>query len=101
MMATRASSRVRRDGIPIATKAANRIKALNDAARTSSKNPFTILNNTSNNALGKVIIDLDTEVVVINPGSLINLFPSKTSAQQINVANDAQLLGRPRYLTTG
>lgn len=35
---------------------------MNDTAGTSSKNPFTILNNTSNDAPGKVIIDLDIEV---------------------------------------
>jgi len=60
-VATRTSSRVPKDGIPIATKATNRVKALNDCSGTSSQNPFTILNNTSSDALQKVICDLDLE----------------------------------------
>ena len=37
----------------------------------------------------------------INPGFLMDLLPSKSSAQADDVANNAQLLGRPKTLTTG
>jgi hypothetical protein len=53
---------VPRDEIPIATKVANRVKALNDCLGTSSQNAYTILNNTSSDALQKVFCDLDIEV---------------------------------------
>jgi len=63
MVATRTSSRVPRDGIPIATKAANRAKAKNTITGTiTTTNPFTVLNNASTAFLEKVIIDLDIEV---------------------------------------
>lgn len=52
-----------RDGIPIATKAANRAKAKNTITGTAtSTNTFTILNSASTAALEKVILDLDIEV---------------------------------------
>ena len=63
MVATRTSSRVPRDGIPIATKAANRAKAMNTiTGAITTTNPFTVLNNASTAFLEKVIIDLDIEV---------------------------------------
>ena len=36
----------------------------------------------------------------INPGSLMGLLPSKKLGPADDVADDAQLLGRPRYLIT-
>lgn len=63
MVASRTSSRVPRDGIPIATKAANRAKAKNTiTGNTTTSNPFTILNNVPTASLEKVILDLDIEV---------------------------------------
>jgi hypothetical protein len=63
VVATRTSNRVLRDGIPISIKAANRVKALNEISGKPSYNPFTVLNNTSNADLQKVVKDLDIEVV--------------------------------------
>jgi hypothetical protein len=61
VVATRTSSRVPRDGIPIATKAMNRAAA-NKTGTASSKNPFTVLNNADATSLKEVILDLDIEV---------------------------------------
>lgn len=63
VVAIRTSNRVLRDGIPITIKAANRVKALNEISGKPSYNPFTVLNNTSNADLQKVVKDLDIEVV--------------------------------------
>lgn len=62
-VATRTSSRVPRDGIPIAEKAAKRAIARNDTSGTTinSSNPFTILNNSSTPKLCSVLHDLDIE----------------------------------------
>lgn len=57
IVATRTSQRVPRDGIPIATKVVNRAMA-KDNISGNSKNPFTILNETSNVILQEVMIDL-------------------------------------------
>jgi hypothetical protein len=63
VVATRTSSRVPRDGIPIATKAINRAKAKdNTTGIVSSQNPFTVLNDTATASLKEVILDLDIEV---------------------------------------
>jgi hypothetical protein len=63
VVATRTSSRVPRDGIPVAIKATNRAIAKNTiTGTTSNPNPFNVLNNTSNDHLEKVILDLDIEV---------------------------------------
>jgi len=63
IVATRASSKVPRDSIPIATKAANRVMAKNSISGNNSvSNQFTLLNNTPTACLEKVIVDLDIEV---------------------------------------
>jgi hypothetical protein len=63
VVATRTSSRVPRDGIPIATKAINKAKAKdNTTCIISSQNPFTVLNDTATASLKEVILDLDIEV---------------------------------------
>lgn len=67
MVATRASSRITRDGVPIATKAEKRVMAKNyiPGNKTTSdptNNPFTILNNASTSSLHEVMIDLDLAV---------------------------------------
>lgn len=63
VVAARTSSRVPRDGIPVATKAAIRAMARNTITGNSTiSNPFTLLNNTSSSCLEKVILDLDIEV---------------------------------------
>jgi len=63
MVATRASSRMPRDDIPIATKAANRAAAKNSISGNNSvSNQFTVLNNTPTACLEKVIVDLDIEL---------------------------------------
>jgi hypothetical protein len=61
VMATRTSSRVPRDGIPIAKKTAQRAMEINSFTGTNS-NPFTILNNCPNSVLQSVIVDLDLEM---------------------------------------
>jgi hypothetical protein len=66
VVATRTSSRIARDGIPVAQKAEIRAKAKNDFSGIHSsatqENPFTILNNASTICLHNVIADLDLEV---------------------------------------
>jgi hypothetical protein len=63
VVATRTSTRVPRDGIHVAVKATNRAIAKNTiTSTTSNPNPFNVLNNTSNDHLEKVILDLDIEV---------------------------------------
>jgi hypothetical protein len=61
VMATRTSSRVPRDGVPIATKAAQRVMTKNTRSGTN-KNSFTILNNCPNSILQAVISDLNLEM---------------------------------------
>ena len=62
-----------RDGIPIATKAANRAKARDIVSGNSSTfNPFTLLNNTDKADLEKVMLDLDIETE--NVGEQIDIF---------------------------
>lgn len=60
VVATRTSSRMPRDGLPIAEKAAQRVKAWNESSGISSisQSPFTILNNTHTPELSSVIHDL-------------------------------------------
>ena len=57
-MATRTSQRVLRDGIPIATKAANRAMAKNSLSG-DTHNPFIVLNSTPNAILHEVLMDLE------------------------------------------
>ena len=54
-IATRASSRIPRDGIPVAEKAMKRAQERDEL----TGNPFTILNNASNDDLRKIALDLD------------------------------------------
>lgn len=59
--ATRNSARVPRDGIPIATKAANRAMAKNNISG-NNQNSFTILNSSPNLVLYSVLVDLDLNI---------------------------------------
>lgn len=63
VVATRTSSRVPRDGVPIAEKAAQRVKAWNEPVgiSCSSQNLFTVLNNAPTPELCAVIQDLRIE----------------------------------------
>ena len=61
LVATRTGSRVQRDGVLIATKAANRVMERNNMTGTT-QNSFTIPNNTPNSFLQSVIADLDLEI---------------------------------------
>ena len=54
-VATRASSRIPRDGIPVVEKAMKRAQERDEL----TGNPFTILNNASNDDLRKIALDLD------------------------------------------
>ena len=56
-IATRASSRIPRDGIPIADKAMKRARERDEL----TGNSFTILNNTSNDSLKEIALDLDID----------------------------------------
>lgn len=63
VVATRTSSRVPRDGVPVATKATNRATARNNnTGKSNISNPFTLLNNKPSSFLEKVIVDLDKEI---------------------------------------
>jgi hypothetical protein len=73
VVAARTSNRVPRDGIPIATKAANRARARDTiTGNSSTSNPFTLLNNTDKADLEKVMLDLDIETK--NVGEQIDIF---------------------------
>jgi len=72
VIATRTSSRIPRDGIPIADKAMKRVQEKNNLHSGTSKNPFTILNNTSDVVLEKIISDLD--ITSENMNSVISAF---------------------------
>lgn len=57
VVASRTSNRLPRDGIPVATKAANRAVARNTIPGNSTlSNPFTLLNNTPSCYLGKLLL---------------------------------------------
>jgi hypothetical protein len=62
VVASRTSSRIPRDGIPIAEKATKRAMEKNNIVGITTTNPFTVLNNTSNVALHSVISDLDIDI---------------------------------------
>lgn len=62
VVASRTNSRVPRDGIPIAEKAAKRTIARDNISGMNSQNPFTVLNNTPDALLRDIISDLDIEV---------------------------------------
>jgi hypothetical protein len=81
---TRASTRVPRDGVPIAAKAMARAKEKNDLQKGTSSNPFTILNNAPTVHLRNVMLDLDLACDDIN--SQINTF----RAEEIVRANLAE-----------
>jgi hypothetical protein len=57
VVASRTSSMLPRDGIPVATKAANKAVARNTIPGNSTlSNPFTLLNNTPSCYLGKLLL---------------------------------------------
>jgi hypothetical protein len=62
VVASRTSSRIPRDRIPIAEKATRRVIEKNNISGITSQNPFTILNNSTNDALHSVISDLDIDI---------------------------------------
>lgn len=59
--ATRTSSRIPRDGIPILAKATERAKARDNTQGTISSNPFTVLNSILISIIKSVMSDLDLE----------------------------------------
>jgi CRISPR/Cas system CSM-associated protein Csm5 (group 7 of RAMP superfamily) len=63
VVASRTSSRVPRDGVPIAEKVAQRAKARNEILGNSSSipNPFTVLNNVTSSELCSIMHDLDLD----------------------------------------
>ena len=69
--ATRANTRVPRDGVPIATKAMMRVQQRDEL----TGNPFTILNNTSNTLLKETVMDLDIEANDFD--NLLNAFKAE------------------------
>jgi hypothetical protein len=71
-VATRASKRVPRDGIPITVKAMTRVKEMNDLQKGKDVNPFTILNNAPVDHLHRVLSDLEVECDELH--SQINVF---------------------------
>ena len=79
VIATKTSSRIPRDGIPIADKAMKRVQEKNSLHPGTSKNPFTILNNTSDEVLGKIIYDLD--ITFENMDSVISAFKVEEQAR--------------------
>ena len=83
--ATRASSRIPRDGIPIATKAMHRARDRDNVSTGMfPTNPFAILNFVPNDELRNVLVDLDIDVE--NLDEQINLF----KAEELVRANLAQ-----------
>jgi len=63
VVATRTSSRVPRDGVPIADKATKRKHGRDNLiSGLTPTNPFTVLNSIPNDELKKVLTDLDIEV---------------------------------------
>lgn len=62
VVASRTSSRIPRDGIPIAKKASKRAMEKNNILSISLQNPLTVLNNTPNAALHSIISDLDIDI---------------------------------------
>lgn len=75
VVATRASSRVPRDGVPIASKAMARVREKNDLQKGTTSNPFTILNDALDKYLSKVMSDLDIAYKDINVQ--INIFKAE------------------------
>lgn len=63
VVATRTSSRIPKDGVPIAEKAASRAMARNDiAGNILPSNPFTILSDTPDSMIQNVLGDLNIEM---------------------------------------
>lgn len=62
VVASRTSSRIPRDGIPIAEKATKRAMEKDNISGMTTHNPFTVLNNTPVPILHAVMTDLDIEV---------------------------------------
>jgi hypothetical protein len=75
VIATRASSRIARDGIPILEKATKRAREKNQLQGTSRPNPFLILNNESNENLSTVMKDIG--IVLENYDNQIDLFKAE------------------------
>jgi HD superfamily phosphohydrolase len=75
VIATRASSRIARDGIPILEKATKRAHEKNQLQGTSRPNPFLILNNESNENLSTVMKDIG--IVLENYDNQIDLFKAE------------------------
>jgi hypothetical protein len=75
VIATRASSRIARDGIPILEKATKRAREKNQLQGTSHPNPFLILNNESNENLSTVMKDIG--IVLENYDNQIDVFKAE------------------------
>lgn len=94
MMAIRTSSRVPRDGVPIATKAIQWALARDNVAGTN-ENSFTILNSTPNSVLQAITQDLDLESD--NMGEYLDVFKTKEIARaKIAEANYKNYLEKQR-----
>lgn len=97
VVASRNSNRVSRDGVPIAEKAAKRAAAKDTG--NSTKNPFTILNNTSNEELIAVIQDPDIEIS--DPPTQLDVFKLEELARAATAeANYKQYLEKLSVQTT-
>jgi hypothetical protein len=97
VVATRTSSRIPRDGVPIAMKAAQRVMAKNPGTGTNN-NPFTILNNCPNTILQAVISDLDVDMD--NVDMHLDAFKAEELARaKIAEANYNSFLERQRHKT--
>ena len=59
--ATRMSSRLARDGVPIVTKAINRAQERDNISGIISQNPFAVFNSISSGTIHSVMLDLDIE----------------------------------------
>jgi hypothetical protein len=75
VIATRASSRIARDGIPILEKATKRAREKNQLQGTSRPNPFLILNNESNENMYTVMKDIG--IVLENYDNQIDVFKAE------------------------
>ena len=59
--ATRMSSRLARDGVPIVTKAIKRAQERDNISGNISQNPFAVFNSISSGTIHSVMLDLDIE----------------------------------------
>jgi hypothetical protein len=99
-VATRASSRIPRDGIPIATKAMHRARDWdNISTGMFPTNPFTVLNSIPNDELNKVLVDLDIDIE--NLDEQINLFKTEELVRaDLAQANYKEYIDRINKKTT-